>query len=224
MQKCDFLARGFNLGNLLRQTVSMERRSIISSEDSQITPASDPSSLSRSCQWCSYWLGSWWAAESHAVGTSRNCSSFSTLNFLPVFKHKAFRPWIAKSCGGTMPSGNALAMLCLWSGPWARWTFMRRRCSPSQQAQWMWISYSGMKCFLRWVESTTREARKVMTHCLADERGNCFRTEDIFPTDDRECTGTWRILLLRRIAGTENKYVCETLVTLFYFPTVFVLF
>jgi hypothetical protein len=29
---------------------------------------------------------------------------------------------------------------------------MRRRCSPSQQAQWMWISYSGMKCFLRWVQ------------------------------------------------------------------------
>jgi hypothetical protein len=36
MQKCDFLARGFNLGKLLRQTISMERRSFLSSENSQI--------------------------------------------------------------------------------------------------------------------------------------------------------------------------------------------
>ena len=37
MQKCDFLARGFNLGNLLRQTISMERRSFLSPENSQIS-------------------------------------------------------------------------------------------------------------------------------------------------------------------------------------------
>ena len=66
-----------------------------------------------------------------------------------------------------------------------------------------------------------KEVRTFITHFLAyHQRGNCFRTEDISPTDDRECTRTWLIRLLRRIAGTENKYVCETLLTLFYFPTI----
>jgi len=39
--------------------------------------------------------------------------------------------------------------------------------------------------------------------------------------DDRERTGTRRFLPLRRIAGIENTYVCETLPGLFYFPQVF---
>jgi len=83
--------------------------------------------------------------------------------------------------------------------------------------------YACMKLFHRRAKITAKEARTVITHCWAYERRNCFRTEDIFPTDDRECTGTCRILLLRRIAGIENKYVCEALPRLFYFPVVFAL-
>jgi len=34
------------------------------------------------------------------VGTRRTWSSFSSLNFLPVFKHRALCPRMAKTCGG----------------------------------------------------------------------------------------------------------------------------
>jgi hypothetical protein len=39
------------------------------------------------------------------------------------------------------------------------------------------------------VQNYDEETRTVITHCMAYQRRSCLRTEDIFPTDDRECTG-----------------------------------
>src|SRR2546425_10836280 len=51
------------------------------------------------------------------VGTRRTWSSFSSLNFLPVFKHRALCPRIAKTCGGMERPLTYSARLCFRSGP-----------------------------------------------------------------------------------------------------------
>jgi hypothetical protein len=50
-----------------------------------------------------------------------------------------------------------------------------------------------------------RSHKKVIVY----QRQICLRTEDISPTDGRDRTGTRRLQPLHRIAGIENKYVCE---------------
>ena len=95
------------------------------------------------------------------VGTRRTWSSFSSLNFLPVFKHKALCPRMAKTCGGIERPLKYSARLCLRSGPSSRWTFMRMGCSLPQSTHWTKTSYAGITCFLSLRRSNSKLTRLI---------------------------------------------------------------